>query len=186
MEGKGKPFQNMAHEDVTSDFKKDFIGKAQKLAIVESRTGRVSGLFDIFIDLNTFITQNGIQIEEVNKRRGDKIKEKGKFDLGFIRVREGSPNKLVRDRIPGLPAKEGNENDTYRKSENKEEFLKELDLKLAEEAIELMQEARTREQRIDELADVYEVMDAILKYRNIDIQEIEKRHQSNDIIQRRI
>ena len=76
-------------------------------------------------------------------------------------------NKLVRDRIPE------NINSMKRKKcnfkiLNNNEYLKELDKKLFEEAHEFIEK-----HSIEELADLMEVIFAIMKNRNISIEDIE-------------
>ena len=76
-------------------------------------------------------------------------------------------NKLVRDRIPeNINSMEGR-NCNY-KILNDDEYLEELDKKLFEEAHEFI-EAHS----IEELADLMEVIFAIMKDRNISIEDIE-------------
>ena len=76
-------------------------------------------------------------------------------------------NKLVRDRIPeNINSMEGR-NCNY-KILNNDEYLKELDKKLFEEAHEFIEE-----HSIEELADLMEVIFAIMKDRNISIEDIE-------------
>lgn len=76
-------------------------------------------------------------------------------------------NKLVRDRIPAnINSMEGR-NCNY-KILNDDEYLEELDKKLFEEAHEFI-EAHS----IEELADLMEVIFAIMKDRNISIEDIE-------------
>ena len=70
-------------------------------------------------------------------------------------------NKLVRDRIPeNINSMEGRKCNF--KTLNNDEYLKELDKKLFEEA-----------HSIEELADLMEVIFAIMKDRNISIEDIE-------------
>jgi len=76
-------------------------------------------------------------------------------------------NKLVRDRIPAnINSMEGR-NCNY-KILNDDEYLEELDKKLFEEAHEFIEE-----HSIEELADLMEVIFAIMKDRNISIEDIE-------------
>lgn len=76
-------------------------------------------------------------------------------------------NKLVRDRIPeNINSMEGR-NCNY-KILNDDEYLEELDKKLFEEAHEFIEE-----HSIEELADLMEVIFAIMKDRNISIEDIE-------------
>lgn len=76
-------------------------------------------------------------------------------------------NKLVRDRIPeNINSMEGRKCNF--KILNDNEYLKELDKKLFEEAHEFIEE-----HSIKELADLMEVIFAIMKDRNISIEDIE-------------
>ncbi len=76
-------------------------------------------------------------------------------------------NKLVRDRIPeNINSMEGRKCNF--KILNNDEYLKELDKKLFEEAHEFVEE-----HSIEELADLMEVIFAIMKDRNISIEDIE-------------
>lgn len=76
-------------------------------------------------------------------------------------------NKLVRDKIIEIINQRG-EKAEY-EILNNERFQKELDLKLIEEVNEFI-----RENKIEELADIFEVIYSIIKNRNYDITEIEK------------
>ena len=75
-------------------------------------------------------------------------------------------NKLVRDRIP----KEINNSDGKKanyKILNDDEYLQELDKKLFEEAHEFVEE-----HSVDELADLMEVIYAIMKTKNISFEDV--------------
>ena len=77
-------------------------------------------------------------------------------------------NKLVRDKIPE------NINNTEGRSANykilnDEEYLQELDKKIFEEAHEFIEE-----HSVEELADLMEVITAIMKFKNISLEEVEK------------
>lgn len=77
-------------------------------------------------------------------------------------------NKLVRDRIPeNINSMEGRKCNF--KILNNEEYLKELDKKLFEEAHEFIEE-----HSVEELADLMEVIFAIMKDRNISFEDVEK------------
>ena len=82
-----------------------------------------------------------------------------------------SYNKLVRDKIPeninSIKGKKCN----YRILNDKE-YLQELDKKIFEEAHEFIEE-----HSIEELADLMEVIFAIMKNRNISLEEVEKARQ---------
>lgn len=77
-------------------------------------------------------------------------------------------NKLVRDKIPEEINKNGDRKANYRILEN-EEYLKELDKKLFEEAHEFIEEHSFKE-----LADLIEVVSAIMKANNISLEDVEK------------
>lgn len=74
-------------------------------------------------------------------------------------------NKLVRDRIPEIIRKSNKSPITTTLDET--EFEKELRMKLLEEANEAFQ-AKTTETLCDEVADLYEVIDALLEINQID------------------
>lgn len=76
-------------------------------------------------------------------------------------------NKLVRDKIVEN-IKNSGRNPSYRIMDN-EEYLKELNKKLLEEAHEFVEE-----NSIEELADVFEVIESIIKIKNINIEEVRK------------
>ena len=80
-------------------------------------------------------------------------------------------NKLVRDKIPeNINSKEGRK--CNYKILNDEEYLQELNKKIFEEAHEFIEE-----HDIEELADLMEVVFAIMKIRNISIEDVEKARQ---------
>lgn len=79
-------------------------------------------------------------------------------------------NKLVRDNIPEIIKNDGK--DCTTKILTTEEYRLELKRKLVEESTELL-EARTNEDMIEELADIYEVIEAILFDGKFDIQDIQ-------------
>ena len=181
-----KPTRDIAHQvDVPEEFKTRFIETAEKTGNSKNREERIGHLSDMFSELDAYMQTLGFSKNEVEDERKRKARSKGRFDKGFIRLRDGK-TKLVRDRISQLPAKKGNEKDIYRRSQSKGEFLKELDMKLAEESRELIQDARTREERIEELADVYEVIYAILKHRDMQMSEINRELHINEVIHRRM
>ena len=77
-------------------------------------------------------------------------------------------NKLVRDKIPQeINNKEGRKSNY--KILNQDEYLKELDKKLFEEAHEFVEE-----HSVEELGDLMEVIFAIMKAKGISIDEVEK------------
>ncbi|EEF68164.1 hypothetical protein HOLDEFILI_01671 [Holdemania filiformis DSM 12042] len=79
-------------------------------------------------------------------------------------------NKLVRDRIPAIIQSECRDCQTRRLTSV--EYQTELKAKLVEEAREV-QEASDREALIEELADLSEVLDAMMDFFEIDATEIQ-------------
>ena len=84
-------------------------------------------------------------------------------------------NKLVRDKIPEEINKIEGRKCNY-KILNKEEYLQELDNKLFEEAHEFVEE-----HSVEELADLMEVVFAIMEIKNMSIEDIEKARESKKI-----
>jgi len=80
-------------------------------------------------------------------------------------------NKLVRDNIPEIIEKSGFEFKT--RILTNEEFQKELIKKLLEESKELA-EITERDELLEELADVFEVLDYILISERIDMYDIQE------------
>ena len=76
-------------------------------------------------------------------------------------------NKLVRDRIPEIITKQNNT--AKFRILNNEEYLIELNKKLKEELDEYLDS-----NNIEELADIEEVLRAILDYKNVNLEEFEK------------
>ena len=81
-------------------------------------------------------------------------------------------NKLVRDNIPKIIENDGKKYKS--RILNDEEYEVELRKKLIEEATELS-EAKTEEEKIYELADIYEIIEYVLMVNNIDKRKYEKR-----------
>lgn len=77
-------------------------------------------------------------------------------------------NKLVRDKIPENIDKIEGRKASY-KILSDEEYLQELDKKLFEEAHEFVEE-----HSVEELADLMEVISAIMKSQNISLEDVEK------------
>lgn len=84
-------------------------------------------------------------------------------------------NKLVRDKIPEEINKMEGRKCNY-KILNNEEYLQELDKKLFEEAREFVEE-----HSVEELADLMEVVFAIMEIKNMSIEDIEKARESKKI-----
>ena len=76
-------------------------------------------------------------------------------------------NKLVRDKIPDII--ENNNGKPICRILNENEYKKELDKKLLEEVKEYL-----KDDNVEEIADILEVLHAILEYKNISVEEIEK------------
>ena len=76
-------------------------------------------------------------------------------------------NKLVRDKIPEEINKKSDRKANYRILDDNE-YLKELDKKLFEEAHEFVEE-----HSVEELADLMEVIGAIMKANNISLDDVE-------------
>jgi len=80
-------------------------------------------------------------------------------------------NKLIRDRIPEITESDGWISET--KVLNSKDFLLELKKKILEEAKEL-NEGKAKENLIEELADIQEIIDTILSEKKIKISEFKK------------
>ena len=77
-------------------------------------------------------------------------------------------NKLVRDRIPeNINSQEGRKAQYHTLSD--EEYLEELNKKLLEEAHEFIEK-----NNMEELADVMEVIESIMKFRKIEWEDVKK------------
>jgi len=76
-------------------------------------------------------------------------------------------NKLVRDKIPAIIENNGEVAKTRILTD--EEYIKELNFKLNEEVKEYFED-----NNVEKIADIIEVLLAILKYNNIEYSEFEK------------
>ena len=76
-------------------------------------------------------------------------------------------NKLVRDNIPDIIRKKGEKVTVH--VANTEEYWKKLKEKLKEEILEF-----EKDESIEEIADILEVLDAIIDYKSFNKDEIEK------------
>ena len=96
-----------------------------------------------------------------------------KYKQKFVKKKRGinmvyTYNKLVRDKIPEeINSMEGRKTKFRIMDEN--EYIKELNRKLLEESNEFVEE-----NDIEELADVMEVMESIMKIKNIQQEEVKK------------
>ena len=76
-------------------------------------------------------------------------------------------NKLVRDKIPEIIKEKGDLAETRELSDP--EYLKELNKKLKEEVVEYL-----KDNNVEELADIVEVIYGILNAKNVSLDEFEK------------
>ena len=76
-------------------------------------------------------------------------------------------NKLVRDNIPQIIESKGEK--AYIRTLCDEEYKEQLDVKLQEEIKEYLED-----DNIEELADIVEVIYAILEYKNVKLEDFEK------------
>jgi len=81
-------------------------------------------------------------------------------------------NKLVRDNIPKMIEEDGKACDVS--VLGYDEYIQEIRRKIVEEATEL-NAARTKDEMIEELADIFELLDYLLIEYKIDILEVKKR-----------
>ncbi len=81
--------------------------------------------------------------------------------------------KLVRDLIPEIIEKRHGEKPQMKIAESDEEFRDYLLTKVVEEAVEL-KETKNKEHLVEELADVIELIDAVLKFENLNLEDIRK------------
>lgn len=87
-------------------------------------------------------------------------------------------NKLVRDEIPRIIIESGKVCNS--KVLSSEEYTLELRKKMIEEAKELV-DCETKDEAIEELADIYELIEAILKNEKIDWLEVQKKRIQKNI-----
>jgi predicted house-cleaning noncanonical NTP pyrophosphatase (MazG superfamily) len=80
-------------------------------------------------------------------------------------------NKLVRDKITEIMESKGSKLYAYKL--NDQDFLKQLKLKLIEEASEVNR-AQTEQEILEELADVLEIIHTLAKFHNISLNDLEK------------
>lgn len=85
------------------------------------------------------------------------------------KMRRFKQNKLWRDSLPAMMKKHGSV--IHIKQLNDQEFDNELRLKLLEEAEEV-KTAQSDKMLIEELADLYEVIDSLIALHNIDKKEV--------------
>ncbi|HDX9591343.1 TPA: nucleoside triphosphate pyrophosphohydrolase [Bacillus pseudomycoides] len=80
-------------------------------------------------------------------------------------------NKLVRDRIPEIIEKTGKACTIRILSE--EEYIDEICKKIQEELAEYV-EAETPEHKLEELADLLELVNALAQYHGVTLEDVEK------------
>ncbi len=95
----------------------------------------------------------------------------------MIQTNRFKVDKLIRDKLPEIIERE---NGTSLECSilNDKEYLVALKAKLVEEAIEA-QDAKMKEELIDEVADVMEVIDSILNIYGISSEEIQNRQKNH-------
>lgn len=80
--------------------------------------------------------------------------------------------KLVRDKIPEIIKKEGNKCNVFVLKDD-EDYKKAIKNKILEESEELFS-ANNKETKMEELADLYEILDAFCNAEDIDKEEVKK------------
>ncbi len=104
---------------------------------------------------------------DFNKVNQHIIDEKHFIVTGFVdEAKMKIVNKLVRDNIPNIIL-EKNEKPCYYILNNNDDYYNELCKKLIEETTEFLESGE-----IEELADICEVLSAILIFKNIDFSEL--------------
>ena len=78
-------------------------------------------------------------------------------------------NKLVRDKIPEII--KSNNGEPIIRILNNDEYKQELERKLYEEYLEVL-ETKNEEERIEELADMLEIMSALAKLENKSLEDV--------------
>ncbi|MGG0238111.1 nucleoside triphosphate pyrophosphohydrolase [Bacillus rhizoplanae] len=80
-------------------------------------------------------------------------------------------NKLVRDRIPEIIESNGKTCTT--RTLNEKEYIEEICKKTQEELAEYV-EAETPEHKLEELADLLELLNALAQYEGVTLEDVEK------------
>lgn len=88
-------------------------------------------------------------------------------------------NKLVRDNIPEIIKASGK--DCEISILNDKQYTKEIKNKIVEEANEL-NEANTKEEMIEELADLFELLDYLLINEEIDLLKVKKKRIQKNMV----
>ncbi len=184
---KPKKYTPMAHEianprdmahwiDFPESFKVSFAEKAEKVNLARSRKLKIDALSDFVMDLNEYTRQHGISQLDIRDKKRKKADKNGAFRDGQVLITEDG-EKLVRDNIPKIYKE-----NKYRKVTGRKEFLDLLGIKLIEEAKELMDSGP--DSRLEEVADVNEVIYTIMQQYNIDPDEVILRVQSKEVTKR--
>ncbi|PFY91634.1 nucleoside triphosphate pyrophosphohydrolase [Bacillus pseudomycoides] len=80
-------------------------------------------------------------------------------------------NKLVRDRIPEIIKNNGKTSTTIILDEK--EYIEEIGKKIGEELTEYL-EAENKEHKVEELADLLELVNALAQYEGVTLEDVEK------------
>ncbi|MEB3055058.1 nucleoside triphosphate pyrophosphohydrolase [Bacillus pseudomycoides] len=80
-------------------------------------------------------------------------------------------NKLVRDRIPEIIKNNGKTSATRILDEK--EYIEEIGKKIGEELTEYL-EAESKEHKVEELADLLELINALAQYEGVTLEDVEK------------
>lgn len=80
-------------------------------------------------------------------------------------------NKLVRDRIPEII--ENNRKTSITRILDEREYIEEIGKKIEEELTEYL-EAEEKEHRVEELADLLELVNALAQYEDVTLEDVEK------------
>jgi len=80
-------------------------------------------------------------------------------------------NKLVRDRIPEIIKNNGKTSTT--RILDKKEYIEEVSKKIGEELTEYL-EAENKEHKVEELADLLELVNALAQYEGVTLEDVEK------------
>lgn len=152
-----------------------------KLHASETPNDRFINVVDYMQSLNDYMNASSIDFRaDVIPARTKKIRDHGGFGGRWIGVRDGKP-KLVRDNYHS--SQEEQDRADYHQA-TEEEYAQALGEKVLEEARELIA-ARTREKKIGELADAFEVITAYMRVHNIDSGLVERKRQTREVELRR-
>ncbi len=158
-----------------------------------TRRDRVVNLAKVYYELKDYKITLGFSDEEIDIERGKKALSRGRFGKRVVQTDESGKSKLVRDNLYGHEEFEGHTY-SYRIASAKE-FPKLLDQKLDEEIRKLhevlsfrdkqgkrLSVTMIRAKQVEELGDIYEIMDAIINVHNINMGEINSRLNTWDTV----